>query len=175
MVIIMLVMKMKQPIRRLNRLANYDYGQEGCYFVTLCTQNRANLFEMEISVGNGLCAVSHIPNQIIHKWIVETQNKFGNIEFEKYVVMPDHLHFIVKIKEQHEGCSLQDVMRYFKTMTTNEFIRCVKTGLLPPFDRKVWQKSYYDHIIRNQQDYNDVWEYIENNPAKWLEIHGVNA
>ena len=88
--------------------------------------------------------------------------------------MPDHLHFIVKIEERHAGRSLQDVMRFFKTMTTNEFIRCVKTNLISPFDQKVWQKSYYDHIIRNQQDYNEVWEYIENNPTKWLEIHGVN-
>ena len=53
-------------------------------------------------------------------------------------------------------------------MTTNEYIKGVKNNILPPFDKKLWQKSYYDHIIRNQEDYNEVWEYIENNPQKWI-------
>ena len=108
---------------------------------------------------------------IIHKWIRETENKFPNVTIDKYVVMPDHLHLIVTIKERHEGRSLPDVMRFFKTMTTNEYIRGVKDGTLTPFDVKLWQKSYYDHVIRNQQDYNEIWEYIENNPAKWIMMH----
>ena len=110
-------------------------------------------------------------NLMIHKWIRETENKFPGVTIDKYVVMPDHLHLIVTIKERHAGRSLPDVMRFFKTMTTNEYIRGVKDGALPPFDGKLWQKSYYDHVIRNQQDYNGVWEYIENNPAKWIMIH----
>lgn len=178
---------MEKLNRKLNRLHDYDYGQEGCYFVTLCTQNRCHLFEMEPSVGNGLCAVPknqdnekgteyspfsmRIQNQIIHKWIRETQNKFDTITIDKYVIMPDHLHLIVTIKERHAGRSLPDVMGFFKTMTTNAYIQCVKQGMLPPFEKKLWQKSYYDHVIRNQQDYNETWEYIENNPTKWMLIH----
>ena len=162
---------MEMKNRKRNRLEDYDYGEVGCYFVTLCTHNRACLFQMENPVGNGLSAVPHIPNQIVHRWIRETQNKFDGIAFEKYVVMPDHLHFIINIRERHTGRSLQDVMRFFKTMTTNEYIKGVKSGILPPFEQKLWQKSYYDHVIRNQQDYDEIWEYIENNPAKWMEIH----
>ena len=164
-------MEMEQKNRKPNRLKEYDYGEVGCYFVTLCTHKRACLFQMENPVGNGLSAVPHIPNQIVHRWIRETQNKFDSIAFEKYVVMPDHLHFLINIKERHTGRSLQDIMRFFKTMTTNEYIKGVKSGRLPPFEQKLWQKSYYDHVVRNQQDYNEVWEYIENNPAKWMEIH----
>ena len=174
---------MGKPSRKQNRLPDYDYSQEGSYFVTLCTHNRARLFEMEMPVGNDLCVVpdnengtAHRPcpageNQIIHKWIRETENKFPNVTIDKYVVMPDHLHLIVTIKERHAGCSLPDVMCFFKTMTTNEYIRGVKDGILLPFDGKLWQKSYYDHVIRNQQDYNEIWEYIENNPAKWIIMH----
>ena len=180
------VMYMEMPSRKQNRLPDYDYSQEGSFFVTLCTQNRAQLFEMETPVGNGLCAVpdgvgggnstTHrscptAGNAIIHKWVQETENKFPNIAIDKYVIMPDHLHLIVTIKERHAGRSLPDVMRFFKTMTTNDYIRGVKDGTLTPFDGKLWQKSYYDHVIRNQQDYNEIWQYIENNPAKWIMMH----
>ena len=76
---------------------------------------------------------------------------------------------IVTIAERHTGRSLQDVIRFFKTMTTNEYMRGAKAGRLKPFDKKLWQKSYYDHVIRNQRDYDEIWEYIENNPVKWEE------
>ena len=154
--------------RKPNRLENYDYSQEGSYFLTLCTHNRQNLFVLEKSrVGNDLCVVPPLQNEIIHKWIKETENKFENIKFEKYVIMPDHLHFIVNITERHIGRSLRDIMQFFKTMTTNDYIKNVKNGKLKPFDKKLWQKSYYDHIIRNQDDYNEKWDYIENNPLKY--------
>ena len=165
---------MNKTERKLNRISGYDYGQEGSYFVTLCTQNRACLFQMEQSVGNGLCAVPYtLPNQIIHKWIAETQQKFSNIKIDKYAVMPDHLHLIITIEQQCSGGSLPDIMHFFKTMTTNEYMRGIKAGLLPPFNKKLWQKSYYDHVIRNQQGYQEIWEYIENNPAKWMLVHNV--
>jgi len=164
---------MPLPERKENRLKNFDYGQVGCYFVTVCTQNRQQIFNIE-SVGNDLCVVPYSRNRIINKWVNETEHKFPNIKFEKYVIMPDHLHFIVNIKERHAGRSLQDAMRYFKTMTTNEYICGVKNGDLPPFEKKLWQKSYYDHIIRNQADYNEIWEYIENNPQKWVLTHNTD-
>lgn len=162
---------MDLPQRKPNRLKNYDYGQTGCYFVTLCTQNRQPLFSVE-SVGNDPRVVPPIQNKIIHKWIRATQNKFPNIKIDKYVIMPDHLHFIFNITERHTGRSLQDAIKFFKTMTTNEYIKGVKSNVLPSFNKKVWQKSYYDHIIRNQDDYNEVWEYIQNNPTKLLESEG---
>ena len=162
---------MSLPNRKHNRLENYDYGKIGCYFVTLCTHNRQPIFQIENHVGNDQCVVPPKQNQIISKWLKQTEIKYKNIKFEKYVIMPDHLHFIINITEQHIGCSLPDIMKFFKTMTTNEYIKEVKSNNLTPFKNKIWQKSYYDHIIRNQDDYNEVWEYIENNPAKWLLTH----
>ena len=166
------VIDMELKERKPNRLGYYDYGQEGSYFVTLCTRSRLPLFEMEPIVGNGLRAVPIPPqNLIIRKWIRETQNKFPNIAIDKYVIMSDHLHMVVTIRERHAGRSLPEVMQFFKTMTTNDYIRGVKAGVLVPFDKKLWQKSYYDHVIRNQQDYDETWQYIENNPTKWMLVH----
>ena len=167
---------MEQSNRKANRLPDYDYGLPGSYFVTLCTNRRIPLFQMEPLVGNGLCAVPPPPqNCIIYKWIRETQNKFPNIVIDKYVIMPDHLHLIVTIRERKVGGSLDDVMQFFKTMTTNDYIRAVKAGVLVPFHKKLWQKSYHDHIIRNQQDYDETWTYIENNPTKWMLIHEIDS
>ena len=159
--------KLDFPNRKKNRLKDFDYGQMGYYFVTLCTQNRKHIFKIE-SVGNDRRVVPKVKNQIIHRCIEKIENEFGNVKFDKYVIMPDHLHFIINITERHAGRSLQDIMRSFKAMSTNEYIKGIKNNNLPAFDKKLWQKSYYDHVIRNEQDYREIWEYIENNPLKYV-------
>ena len=65
------------------------------------------------------------------------------------------------------GPPLQEVMDWYKTMTTNEYIRGVKVGIFPPFQKKIWQRGYYDHIIRNERDYLNIWTYIDQNSARW--------
>ena len=107
------VIHMEQKERKPNRLADYDYSQPGSYFVTLCTNHRLPLFEMEPLVGNGPRAVPRPPqNLVLRKGIRETQAHFTNIRIDKYAIMPDHLHMIVTILERHEGRSLQDIMHY---------------------------------------------------------------
>ena len=157
---------MELPKRKPTRLKDYDYSTPGAYFVTICTMDKEKIFELE-SVGNDLCVVPPVQNKIIHKWINELENKYENIKIDKYVVMPNHVHLIVVITERHTGRSLQDVIRWFKTMTTNECIRCIDTHSLKHFNKKLWQKSFHDHIIRGDDDYKKIWEYIETNPSKW--------
>ena len=159
---------MEFPKRKPTRLKGYDYCTPGAYFVTICTQNREQLFEME-NVGNDLCVVPSEQNRIIHKWLKETENKFDNIKIDKYVIMPNHIHIIVVITERHEGRSLHDVMRWFETMVTNEYIRDVKKGTIKPFNKRLFQKSFHDHIIRGEKDYQKIWEYIDTNVIRWEE------
>lgn len=147
------------------RLPDYDYSQNGYYFITICTYNKQKLFEKSI-VGNDLCVVpsNFAQNKIIEKWLFELQNKFGII-IDRYVIMPDHIHFILIINSEQPICrSIPDMMQWFKTMTTNEYIHLVKSDILKPFNKKLWQKSFYDHIIRDENDYKAKSQYIINNP-----------
>jgi len=112
------------------------------------------------NVGNDLCVVPFLQNAIIHKWLKETETKFDNIKIDKYVIMPNHIHIIVVITERHAGRSLHVVMRWFETMATNEYIRDIKKGVLKPFNKRLFQKSFHDHIIRGEKDYQKIWEYM---------------
>jgi len=172
---------MNPPNRKQLRLKTYDYSLPGAYFITVCTHKRQRLFCLErngtqavpcadgensLSVGHDLCVVPSA-NAIIHKWIKETERKF-EIPINKYVIMPDHIHLLLFWEERHAGRSLPEIMRWYKTMTTNDYIRAVKAGTLPPFQQKLWQKSYFDHVVRNDEDYEQTWQYIENNPEQWV-------
>ena len=69
----------------------------------------------------------------------------------------------------HIGPPLQEVIGWYKTMTTNEYIRAVKSNELPAFSGHIWQRGYYEHIVRKEEDYLDIWQYIDQNPAQWAE------
>lgn len=158
------------PKRKIIRLQNYDYSQCNAYFVTVCTHERQQLFgTIEPSpVGATLRGRPNNPDKMIGKWINELENKFDKVLIDCFCIMPDHIHLIIVIKDGSKS-SLEDVIAWFKTMTTNDYINGVKGGLLLPFESKVWQRSYYDHIIRNEQDLEEKRDYIMTNPERWLE------
>ena len=141
------------PQRKKLRLENYDYSQFNAYFVTLCTHNRQQLFgTIEPSpVGATLRGRPNNPDKMVEKWINELENKFDKVAVDCFCIMPDHLHMIIVIRDGSKS-SLEDIVAWFKTMTTNGYIKGVKRGLFLPFENKVWQRSYYDHIIRNEKD-----------------------
>ena len=153
------------PKRKQIRLKDYDYSQNGYYFITICTHNRQNLFG-EI-VGATLCGRPNNPDKMIEKWLLEMENKFDDVKICEYIIMPNHLHFIISKTGDHIGSPLRDIVGWFKTMTTNEYIANVKNNIFPPFDEKIWQRNYYEHIIRDENDYITKAAYILNNPLKW--------
>ena len=164
----------KLHCRKSIRLKNYDYSSNGYYFVTICTQNREKLFG-EI-VGATLCGRPNNPDKLIVKWLLELENKFKGVKIDEYIVMPNHIHFIIKRTGDHTGSTgdhtgspLRYIIGWFKTMTTNEYIAGVKDGRFMPFKGRLWQRNYYEHIIRNYDDYINIAEYIQNNPLKWEE------
>jgi REP element-mobilizing transposase RayT len=177
--------------RRSIRLKGYDYSQAGLYFITICVQNRACLFG-EIINGEMILNDAGV---MVEKWYFELENKYPDINCHEMVVMPNHFHCIVEnvgadlrvcpdkndgnatndgdvindgdVEGEHIGSPLHRVVQWFKTMSTNEYIRGVKNLGWQPFNGKLWQRNYYEHIIRNEQSYKNISAYIINNPAKW--------
>lgn len=156
--------------RKQTRLKNYDYSSNGAYFVTVCTHDRQQLFgEIEKTpVGAALRGRPNNPHKMIEKWIFEIEKKFNNAKTDYYVIMPDHVHFILFLSGDHAGSPLQRIMNWFKTITTNEYIKGVKNGIYSSFEKKIWQRGYYEHIIRNENDLAEIRDYIKNNPKKQL-------
>ena len=131
-------------------------------------------------VGAHLCVRPEIPkdaiapDKMVEKWLLEIEHKYINTKILKYVIMPNHIHFLIwnpgtddTKTGAHIGAPLQEIMKWFKTQTTNEYIRGVKRGWYPAFDQHIWQRSYYDHIVRSRAEYRQIWQYIEENPLKW--------
>ena len=175
-----------KPNRKANRLLEYDYSQLGCYFVTICIQNRLCLFG---DITNGDMILNGAGKMAKKLW-KELPKYYSEVEIDCFQIMPNHLHGIIHLvgdgpravpnfrshsekseKGQPQGVvptmSLSDVIHRFKTLTTKQYIDGVKHHHWARFDKKLWQRSFHDHIIRNDDDLYRVREYIQNNPLKW--------
>lgn len=161
--------------RKHIRLSDYNYAAPGGYFVTICTRGRKPMFGgPPIPVGRGPCAPPPCTaRDIVSCWIQRIPDKFPGWTVDKWVVMPNHVHLLLQMHPDdaagHTGPALQDVVAWYKTMTTNACIRAVKAGEMPPFEKAVWQTSFYDEIIRGHAHYLRTWQYIHDNPARWAE------
>lgn len=162
------VIDMEMPNRKPNRIAGYDYSQSGAYFVTICTQDRKKILS-RISVGIPLPGCPQEPcvellwhGEVADKYIRQVDAFYEHLSIDQYVIMPDHIHLLITIHDGHpERCVTT------RTSEIARFVGTFKRFCNKEYGSNIWQSRYYDHVIRNQQDYNEVWEYIENNPTKW--------
>ena len=154
---------MNYPKRKTIRLQDFDYSSNGAYFVTVCTQGHRCLFwEWDQAVLN-------TGGTMVFEWLSKLPGKFPGVELDCCAVMPNHVHMLLFLEQSQT--SLDKVVSWFKTMTTNAYIRGVKIGLYPSFDKQLWQRSYYEHVIRNEQDLRETRNYISENPLKWQLDH----
>ncbi len=165
------------PSRHSIRLQNYNYSSNGAYFVTICTQDRQLLFG---SVGVDLC-VDPSPNmqlndvgKMVNNWWLKIPNKFPDIDLDVFQIMPNHIHGIIFINESggrtHRSApTLGTIIQWFKTMTTNDYMKNVKKLGWEPFNGRIFQRNYFEHVIRNEKDLDKISWYIENNPQMWNE------
>lgn len=173
--------------RRSLRLRDYDYTQAGAYFVTVCTQDRACLFG---EVVDGEMRLNEAGEMVSAEWNALV-GRFPGVELDGFAVMPNHIHAIVVLvgaglvpartcagdeRGDHEGRPYGDgrppptlggVMGAFKSITTVSYTRGVKQSAWPGFRGRLWQRNYYEHIIRDEASAHAIREYIANNPLQW--------
>lgn len=143
--------------RKPTRLPNYDYSTPNYYFITVCTHEKRCIF--------GKAGTINRFGKIVKSCIEKISEVFSNVHVDKYVIMPNHIHIILVLRSENNNeilPNISTVVGQFKTAVTKS-IRNIEQN------RIVWQRSFYDHIIRNQMEYESIWNYIEGNPSKWME------
>ena len=166
------------PTRKPSRLPDYDYSQNGCYFVTVCVKDKQYLLghykAKQKIVGAGLRArpqdalvLSELGREV-EKTIQYIDRNYENVHIENAIVMPNHIHLLVTLDDfesrQTGGRGnppLQNVIGQLKSYTTKRY-----RELTHKKDTKLWQRGFYEHIIRNETEFQRAWEYIEYNALK---------
>ncbi|MBQ1284628.1 MAG: hypothetical protein IIY18_06510 [Clostridia bacterium] len=182
------------PKRKHPRLENYDYSSAGAYFVTICTQNRRCVLSRIVGREQAPAITSGIEytlfGKIAEEQLLLLEKRYPCLTVEQYSIMPNHIHAILILANEAAGASprptimdivcahkslktreneaagasprptIMDIVCAYKSLTTRE---CKKNG----FDGKLFQTSFYEHIIRGQEDYDEIAKYIYENPMQW--------
>ena len=136
------------------RLINYDYSQEGLYFITICCQKKENFFWKKDVYDNEVGELT-FAGKTVRNELENLSLKYPDIMIHNYVIMPNHIHCLIEIKNQSVDLSV--------------IINQTKGKISKILGYSPWQRSYHDHIIRGDDDYEAIWNYIEANPSKWNE------
>lgn len=152
-----------EPKRTNHRLPTWDYTQSGMYYVTICVAERKHALGHIIYDDNKLdCPASFIPSKIGTVCIEAGESlseRFDDVRLEKLTLMPDHIHMLASI-DANGSTALGDFVFAFKRFVTRK-ARAVG------FNDRLWQKNYYDHVVRDNEDVLRIMEYMENNPIRW--------
>ena len=180
---------MERPTRKPNRLPEYDYSQNGAYFVTICTGDKQNLFWN--TVGADIIRqqmedeefVLHLPlseyGRVAEQGILNIPQCYPSVSVEKYCIMPNHIHMILSFShdcgrliaaqplatKEPYGCG---VPLAGAAPTVSRVVGQMKRWGSKQIGAGIWQKSYYERVIRNGTEYEEIWRYIQENPMKYL-------
>ena len=142
------------------RLEGYDYATVGCYFVTVVTENRRELFGY---IADGQLMLNGA-GKMVKECIADLETRFTGLEILNSVVMANHVHAILLNKKEHD---IPEVMRQFKAITSRLYHKRMATDGWKGYDIRLWQRSYYDIIIKNERMFDFINEYIATNPERW--------
>lgn len=155
---------MEIPRRKPNRLESFDYSLPSLYFITICSDGRKNLFwrnsEKNIESLRDIQFTEY--GSIVNEAISLINDKYNCVTVEKYVIMPNHVHLLLQIHSDENG-------RAMPSPTISTVIQQMKGYATKKSGFNLWQKSFHDHIVRGQADFEKIWDYIEYNPMKWKE------
>lgn len=144
--------------KKPNRLTGFDYSTPGYYFITICTKNHLCLLGKIVSENELMPAVMELnaAGQIVKAVAEEIPYHYPSATLDKYTIMPNHVHMILVLKDNPQtGPSIHTIIQQFKRAVS------IRIG------ESIWQPRFYDHIIRSEREYQEIWKYIDNNPAKW--------
>ncbi len=158
--------------RRSIRLSGYDYSNSGAYFLTVCSKYRECLFGEiqgeEISLTTA--------GEIVQKTWLELPNRFTSVELDAFIVMPNHIHGIMVFDDDKKGVGLLNQGAASGAPTVGNFMRAFKSISAVHINKELgreglslWQRNFYERIIRNEKELNSIRHYIDNNPAKWAD------
>ena len=160
-------MENNYPKRKRNRLENYDYNENGAYFVTICTENRRKILSkiVGVDVPGDPKNVELFPYGIIADKYINQMNEFyENISVDQYVIMPNHIHIMLCVSDNGSPKTSTPTKQ---TTKVSHFVSTFKRFCNKEYGENIWQRGFYDHVIRNSQDYNEIVKYIYENPIKW--------
>lgn len=153
------------PKRKDIRLKGFDYSKTGAYFVTICTQKRKNILSKIVGEGSSLPRLSPY-GVIVDKWIQRISEKYPGVFVDCYVIMPNYIHLLLSVVNdggrENPSPTADTVIGWLKYQATKE-INELRGGS----SDKVFQRSFFDHIVRNRDDYNEICSYIYENPMCW--------
>ena len=163
----------KKPIRKPTRLKNYNYNWQSSYFLTLCTKNKECIFgkiSKEVITDTSLSANKVVPvaaeinlskiGKIAEKYITSTNTQNADIEVEHYVIMPNHIHLLIYVNNNNNQSIGPNAI-------IPKYVSSLKRLINKECGKKLFQRSYYDHIVRNDKDFDNIWNYIDGNPVTW--------
>ncbi len=159
---------MELPKRKPTRLKNYDYNSEGAYFITICAHNRKRLFCSAVgSIHESTEIKLNRNGLIVDEYIKKLETRF-DLKINKYVVMPNHIHLLIVVERSIRESTLQKralISKAIGYLKMNASRDIHKNG----YSDEIFQRSFHDHIIRDERDYLKIWNYIDTNPQKWKE------
>ena len=152
--------------RKKLRLGEYDYSSPAAYFVTICTKDRQNYFwSSPIPSRIDPKGLPLSPNgKIAAQYIEEIPCHYPAIRLEQYVIMPDHVHLLLQVCNRDDGTTQA-------SPDLSRVIQQLKGIISKRIGTPLWQKGFYDHVIRNEADFEEIRDYIQCNPLRWAERH----
>lgn len=165
---------MELPERKGLRLKYYSYNKKGAYFITICTKDKKEILS-KIIKGTDILEKPQINlsyyGKIADKYIKQIDNFYTNISVEKYVIMPNHIHLLVRLTESREDIKPFKVFKKVNNVNSeiSKFVSAFKRFCNKEYGENIWQSRYFDHVIRDDRDYKEIWQYIDSNPRRWAE------
>lgn len=160
-------MNVHKPVRKPNRLPGFDYSRCGAYFITICTAGKKNILcsiretDVPFQPAVELTDLGSIAQEMLKR------QETSAVSVENYVIMPNHIHLLLQVSGVYAQKTISNFVGRYKSLVANRWLRTCK-------NRKrrmgaIWQRSFYDHIVRNPMDFQRIWLYIAGNPSRWRE------